>query len=654
MRELERESARVRARFPTAKDSGSGIRRQLPRYGKQYLGQATSYFFYDFPADQSAKDLWYCFWSFGKVADVYIPAKRDRRGRRFGFVRMLNVSNVREMERKLNQIKIDSYYLNVKLAENMKRGREETVLGQHKQLEKKWIRRDSKVSPGKTYAQVVAGNMGALEEGKSSTNGAKQGVAKKGNGVMENAGEEVLRVRELKVTPETSPEKDSGPQMERVLNFTPKAEEVAWLKRSMVAEVRSLDMVKRIQNRLDVEGIMVNVALLGGRQVILVDNSEGGLEEFLTRNGELVELWFEWIKPCSLSTVSSLCRLVWLRLNGVLLKAWSERCFTELGSIIGEVILVDGDTRSKSFLCEGRVLILSAEKRKIATTICLRVDGEDFPIAVSEEEWRMDPDWWLVGERRNPATQPSSEYSSSDDEGGDDGYSNLNLNFNGNGLLCEDGGEVAEDHAVMDLVSFKELSRQAESKGEEAAGFGGLNGLEEFGPNKGKQVGPGVGDNVFGLEEAQPGGGSIFKTQEVSTQLQQMVLTGKKCRTLKEIYAGEAGEDESMRRGTSWITARTKCRRDRRVPATQEEERPNLQQESCSVSDGCIQHRNGIIRRQLETKEVREIFELGQRLGIQCQQNDEDVISRLVALEERDVVNSRGGLKFGCWRNGGL
>ncbi|GKV28719.1 hypothetical protein SLEP1_g37735 [Rubroshorea leprosula] len=73
-----------------------------------------------------------------------------------------------------------------------------------------------------------------------------------------------------------------------------------------------------------------------------------------------------------------------------------------------------------------------------------------------------------------------------------------------------------------------------------------------------------------------------------------------------------------------------------------EEERPNLQQESCSVSDGCIQHRNGIIRRQLETKEVREIFELGQRLGIQCQHNDEEVISRLAALEARDEINSRG------------
>ncbi|GLT87518.1 hypothetical protein SLE2022_055970 [Rubroshorea leprosula] len=71
----ERESARVRARFSTAKDSGA--RRRLPRFGKGFLEQATTFFFYDFPEDRSAKDLWFCFWSYGKVVDVYIPTRRD-------------------------------------------------------------------------------------------------------------------------------------------------------------------------------------------------------------------------------------------------------------------------------------------------------------------------------------------------------------------------------------------------------------------------------------------------------------------------------------------------------------------------------------------------------------------------------------------------
>ncbi|GLT49851.1 hypothetical protein SLA2020_233790 [Shorea laevis] len=196
MREFERESARGRTRFLTARDSGSGNRRQLPWYGKQYLDQATTFFFYNFPTDRSAKDLWFCFWSFGKVADVYIPIRRDRRDRRFGFVRMLNISNVKDMERKLNQIMLDSYYLKVKLAENMKREREVTSSGQYKQVEKQWIRKDSKVTPGRSYAQVVAGYRRAIEEEKSSTNGVKQVVTKKGKEAMEKVREKGTSSRE--------------------------------------------------------------------------------------------------------------------------------------------------------------------------------------------------------------------------------------------------------------------------------------------------------------------------------------------------------------------------------------------------------------------------------------------------------------------------
>ncbi|GLT67251.1 hypothetical protein SLA2020_395720 [Shorea laevis] len=126
---MERERARVRDRFSTARDNDNGFRWRLPGYGKHFIGQATTYFFYDFSTNRSTKDLWYSFWSFGKVANDYIPKKRDRRGHRFGFVRMSEVSDSKDMERKLNQIWLDSYHLKVKLAENMKTGKERMSKG---------------------------------------------------------------------------------------------------------------------------------------------------------------------------------------------------------------------------------------------------------------------------------------------------------------------------------------------------------------------------------------------------------------------------------------------------------------------------------------------------------------------------------------------
>lgn len=39
---------------------------------------------------------------------------------------------------------------------------------------------------------------------------------------------------------------------------------------------------------------------------------------------------------------------------------------------------------------------------------------------------------------------------------------------------------------------------------------------------------------------------------------------------------------------------------------------------------------------------MRKLFKLGKRLGIECQNNEEDVISKLISLEERDANNSIG------------
>ncbi|GKV52128.1 hypothetical protein SLEP1_g58721 [Rubroshorea leprosula] len=291
---MERENARFRARIPIAKNNGSGIKRWLLGYGNQFMGQFTTYFFYDFPVDRSAKDLWYGFWSFEKVAYVYIPAHKDRQGSHFGFVQMAAVSDVKT-----------------------RRGEEKEVT--ESAFDKEGIQ---------------------LEKAKGA------------------------------------------PKL--VLEFFPIEDETAWLKKR-------------------------------GQQVVLLDNSEGCLEEFLN--------------------------------------AWSERCFVELGGLIGEVILVDEDTRSKLFLCEGRVLILHKDKSKLHSIITLMVNGKGFPIMVMKHEWRVDPNWWLASERwSSMISESGSEYS-------DDSYGEADLNADG--CLGDEGVTDAEDCTVMDEDSNWVLRRNA-------------------------------------------------------------------------------------------------------------------------------------------------------------------------------------------------
>ncbi|GKU94752.1 hypothetical protein SLEP1_g8196 [Rubroshorea leprosula] len=84
---------------------------------------------------------------------------------------MLGVSDVKDMERRLNQIWLDFYHLKVKLVENMKKGKDETRMAHNRREEKQWVRRGNKVSSGRSYAQAVADNLGAIEDGLSWNNG---------------------------------------------------------------------------------------------------------------------------------------------------------------------------------------------------------------------------------------------------------------------------------------------------------------------------------------------------------------------------------------------------------------------------------------------------------------------------------------------------
>ncbi|GLU07983.1 hypothetical protein SLE2022_249190 [Rubroshorea leprosula] len=117
----------------------------------------------------------------------------------------------------------------------------------------------------------------------------------------------------------------------------------------------------------------------------------GFLSEFRQHNMDLFDLWFESIQPWT-KAPSSNGRLIWLRITGVPLKAWSVRCFEKIGESVGEVIRIHEDTRNRAILSEGRVLVVSSEASKISKSITLKVNEQQFEGGVVEEEWRTDPD----------------------------------------------------------------------------------------------------------------------------------------------------------------------------------------------------------------------------------------------------------------------
>lgn len=68
--------------------------------------EVTLYFFTNFPENWRAKNPWEVFNRWGRVQEVFIPDKRNRQGKKFGFVRFYGIRDPSAFGRKLDQIVI--------------------------------------------------------------------------------------------------------------------------------------------------------------------------------------------------------------------------------------------------------------------------------------------------------------------------------------------------------------------------------------------------------------------------------------------------------------------------------------------------------------------------------------------------------------------
>ena len=73
----------------------------------QNLGQISTFFFTEFPEDYGARDMYGIFMDYGDVVEVIIPPKRDRRGKKYGFISFNGVRDERSLVLQIDNICID-------------------------------------------------------------------------------------------------------------------------------------------------------------------------------------------------------------------------------------------------------------------------------------------------------------------------------------------------------------------------------------------------------------------------------------------------------------------------------------------------------------------------------------------------------------------
>ncbi|GKV39565.1 hypothetical protein SLEP1_g47323 [Rubroshorea leprosula] len=598
------ERARVGARGATARTDGGSRRRQVSRgqlhgVDNQINRQVKTFFFYNFPENSEAADLWYDFAKYGKVVDVFVPRKRDKWGKRFGFVRMAGVQNEDQMEKWLNEIWIGYYKMRVKIANKIQnQGARNKKASTAAKVKWTKVGMNRLVQPGQSYAQAVVGNSSEGEQVDVRPTNAKERVGEALEPVQalrlvekEEVGSSVkLVAKEVKMG---GVEKQ---QEEVIIEITPTEEELQWLEGSMVASMKSLASIMSIQDRMDVDGGLITISPLGGRSVLLMERVRGFLMEYMQHNKETFDSWFENIQPWRAAAMQQ-CRLAWLRISGAI-------------------------------LCDGRVLVLCSDASKVSQSIMLRVDEKLYVIDVVEEEWRSDPDWWLSEDDRRSSWSTASETNSMQSD--DDGHELF-----ANGISGEDDDSIEAESLYKE--GFFNSNLQEVTAGKDNAGFGLPREVGEVnGHDAGEANDEGNGlvgsDAHIGLEESfglskGPTGEEIKDKEEVSTGdvLENSCIVhkdksrdgkGKRRKKIAECYPEEVYEIRTER--VDLVTARTKQRQARRAKKAQTVTDEMVKRAgSMSVSDGGIEHRNQVLSfnvkglgSTLKRKEVEKLVRL--------------------------------------------
>ncbi|GJX80512.1 RNA-directed DNA polymerase, eukaryota [Tanacetum coccineum] len=273
---------------------------------------SVSMFINNIPDSCSAKDLFNACKQYGHVVDSFIPNKRSIAGKRFGFVKFINVFNEERLVDNLGTVWIGRYRLHANLAK-FKR----PTVGGAKKVGYETV--ESKLNGGPRKSSVHAKDFQAerpfvnvprfSSSGNvaSATNGVFFGSVLKGNnGSLYNTSLAPAMVLDD----------------ECLVNHN--------LDLVVMGEVKDFLAINNLYCVLSKEGFLnVKIAYLGGLWVMIELSSAKAKEKFMNHVG--VASWFRELRSPEPDFVSKK-QITWVDIEGFPLHAWSRTTFTKIGS----------------------------------------------------------------------------------------------------------------------------------------------------------------------------------------------------------------------------------------------------------------------------------------------------------------------------------
>ncbi|KAL4559925.1 hypothetical protein LXL04_032071 [Taraxacum kok-saghyz] len=232
----------------------------------------------------------------GTVVDVFVARKRNRSGRKFGFVRFLRVRDVGKMEQDLNSCWLDKFKLKANLA---KYGRKD-----ERAVEKK---------PQKLKSIIVGSQAQGREHPDNSSAGASRRVRSYSDAVYGNVSTSpphaIGQARDIPTTCEVH-----EPHSIQVI---PSCDSLERLSRSLVGQVRCLEVLKNFQEFLTVEGLNdVKVRYYGGLAILLEFRMKIAAKNYLFLARATWSKWFREL-DCWSTEAQPMKRFASLNIVGV-------------------------------------------------------------------------------------------------------------------------------------------------------------------------------------------------------------------------------------------------------------------------------------------------------------------------------------------------
>ncbi|GKC81362.1 RNA-directed DNA polymerase, eukaryota, partial [Tanacetum coccineum] len=252
-------------------------------------------FVINFPKNCSAKDLFHHCSQYDHVVDSFIPNKRSKTGKRFGFVKFINVFNNDRLVNNISTVWIGRNKLQAHLAK-FARSPSKGVF----QATSKGQRPEPTMPIKSRFFANVVNNSKPLN---STT-------------VLDN--------------PALVLEDDCG--------------NTGDLSKHVIGKVKDFQSIPNIKMILVKEGFgEFEVSYLGGFWVMIELNNVETQRQLLQHRG--VNSWFQEIRAATPDFVSN-DRIVWVDIEGIPLNVWTHATFTRIGKKWGDVMAIEESTGS--------------------------------------------------------------------------------------------------------------------------------------------------------------------------------------------------------------------------------------------------------------------------------------------------------------------